>query len=222
MSRKARNIKDLQRRQPSRSPYDRVLIVCEGGKTEPNYFRALTLALRLNTANIEVDGSSGSSPRSVVIYAKKRYNEDLKQNGSGNGFDRVYCVFDQDEHPTYSEALSLIRTDQNNIFYGITSVPCFEFWLLLHFTFTTRPIARTGERSPGDVTKDELKKFLPMYEKGDKDIYTKIKEYTDIAIQRAYKANEAAGKVNTNNPSTLVHTLVEYLRRLMHKYSPTI
>ena len=217
MSREARNIKDLQRRQPSRSPYDRVLIVCERGKTEPNYFRALTLDLRLNTANVEVDGNSGSSPRSVVEYAKKRYKDDLKQNGPDNGFDKLYCVFDRDEHPTYKEALSSIKTDPNNNLCAITSVPCFEFWLLLHFTPTTKPFARTGERSPGDNTRHELKRFLPMYEKGDKDIYKQTKEYTDIAIQRAYKANEAAGKVNTDNPSTLVHTLVEYLRGLMHK-----
>ena len=129
----------------------------------------------------------------------------------------MYCVFDQDEHPTYREALSSIRTLQNHIFYAITSVPCFEFWLILHFTPTTKPFARTGERSPGDNTRHELKRFLPMYEKGAKDIYKQTKEYTDIAIQRAYKAKEAADKVNTDNPSTLVHTLVEYLHGLMHK-----
>lgn len=217
MSRKPRNLKDLQRRQPSRSSYDRVLIVCEGGKTEPNYFRALTVDLQLNTANVEVDGDSGSSPRSVVEYAKKRYKDDSKQNGSDNGFDKVYCVFDQDEHPTYNEALGLIRNSPNNIFYAITSVPCFEFWLLLHFISTTKPIARTGERSPGDNTRYELKKYLPIYEKGDRDIYKQVKEHTVKAIERAYKAKEAADSVNTDNPSTLVHTLVEYLHRLARK-----
>jgi hypothetical protein len=39
--RKAKLAKDLQRRQARRAPYEKVLIVCEGGKTEPNYFTEL-------------------------------------------------------------------------------------------------------------------------------------------------------------------------------------
>lgn len=70
MSRKARTLKELQRSRPKRSSYARVLIVCEGGKTEPNYFQALINELRLNTANVEVDGNSDSSPRSVVTYIR--------------------------------------------------------------------------------------------------------------------------------------------------------
>ena len=35
--RKAKKAKDLARRKSKRAPYDKVLIVCEGEKTEPNY-----------------------------------------------------------------------------------------------------------------------------------------------------------------------------------------
>lgn len=215
MSRKARTIKNLQRSRPKRSPYARVLIVCEGGKTEPNYFQALIDDLQLNTANVEVDGKSGSSPRSVVTYAKKRFRQDLALNGSGNSFDHVYCVFDKDEHPTHGEALNSIRDAKpGNIFQAITSVPCFEFWLLLHFSFTTRPIGRSGSRSPGDNTKDELKNYLPSYDKGDKAIYQQLKANTATAIKNAAKVLEATNAAGTDNPSTLVHTLVEFLQKL--------
>jgi hypothetical protein len=81
MSRKARSFRELERRNPKRSPYDQILIVCEGGKTEPNYFQALIDDLRLNTANVEVDGESGSSPRSVVAHAKARFRQDIQNNG---------------------------------------------------------------------------------------------------------------------------------------------
>lgn len=36
--RRAKKAKDLRRRKARRDPYDKVLIVCEGSKTEPYYF----------------------------------------------------------------------------------------------------------------------------------------------------------------------------------------
>ena len=39
--RKERKAESLRRRRAQKSPYDVVLIVCEGGKTEPNYFAEL-------------------------------------------------------------------------------------------------------------------------------------------------------------------------------------
>ena len=39
--RKARTAELHRRRVARRAPYDRVLIVCEGAKTEPNYFKWL-------------------------------------------------------------------------------------------------------------------------------------------------------------------------------------
>jgi len=39
--RRERRTKDIKRRKSVRAPYDKVLIVCEGEKTEPNYFNDL-------------------------------------------------------------------------------------------------------------------------------------------------------------------------------------
>jgi hypothetical protein len=134
MSHKARSLKDLQRKKPKRSPYDRVLIVCEGKKTEPNYFQALVDDLELNTANVDVDRDADSSPRSIISHAKKRYKDDLRENGRQDCFDRVYCVFDRDEHTTYTEAINSINTaSPSGVFFAITSTPCLEYLLLLHF-----------------------------------------------------------------------------------------
>ncbi|OPY61749.1 MAG: hypothetical protein A4E57_04133 [Syntrophorhabdaceae bacterium PtaU1.Bin034] len=41
--RKAKTARDLARKKATRAPYERVLIVCEGRKTEPYYFSASTL-----------------------------------------------------------------------------------------------------------------------------------------------------------------------------------
>jgi len=68
--RKARNARSFKRKRAKRAPYDMVLIVCEGEKTEPNYFRALVDDLQLNTANIVIAKNiAGSSPRTIVDFA---------------------------------------------------------------------------------------------------------------------------------------------------------
>jgi len=68
-----RGIRDLKRKTAQRSSYDRVLIVCEGEKTEPNYFNELIRDKKLNTANVVVEDSRhGSDPMSVVNCALSR------------------------------------------------------------------------------------------------------------------------------------------------------
>ena len=68
--RKAKKAEALRREAHKREPYDLVLIVCEGGKTEPKYLQELRDAFKLSTANIRIAGDEcGSSPRSVVDYA---------------------------------------------------------------------------------------------------------------------------------------------------------
>lgn len=212
MSRKARNVGNLQRRPPERDPYERILIVSEGSETEPNYFNGIKDDLKLDTAEVEVDGSSGSSPKSVIRHAKKRYDE---AKSKGDTFDHVYCVIDKDEHPTYQEALSEIKDKKPvGVFHVITSVPCFEYWLLLHFIYTTKPYARSENQSQGAHAKHELKKYLPNYEKNSKNIYKQVMLHTDRAINNAVRANDEADKANTDNPSTQVHVLVTKLRDL--------
>ena len=50
--RKAKAADGLERRKAKRESYDKVLIVCEGEKTEPNYFNELINFYKLNTANV--------------------------------------------------------------------------------------------------------------------------------------------------------------------------
>ena len=68
----------LRRPRPSRQPYDRVLVVCEGARTEPLYLKQVLNHYRLSTANIEVLGT-GTDPVSLVNRAKKRAREEVKK-----------------------------------------------------------------------------------------------------------------------------------------------
>jgi len=54
--RKAKKAGDLARSRARRAPYPKVLIVCEGEKTEPYYFKSLKDQYSLNSANVEICG----------------------------------------------------------------------------------------------------------------------------------------------------------------------
>ena len=70
---KERQKKQLERKLSRRASNDRILIVSEGSKTEPNYFSEIRAAYRLHTANVEVRPSElGSAPIQVVQYARDR------------------------------------------------------------------------------------------------------------------------------------------------------
>lgn len=51
---KERQRQQLERKLGRRASYDRILIVSEGSKTEPNYFSDIRSAYRLHTANVEL------------------------------------------------------------------------------------------------------------------------------------------------------------------------
>ncbi len=64
--RRGKSPKDTRRRPASRKERERAMIVAEGSKTEPEYFRRLIGELRLTTASVTITGDGGSAPISVV------------------------------------------------------------------------------------------------------------------------------------------------------------
>ena len=212
--RKARAAKDLTRRKAARAPYEKVLIVCEGQKTEPYYFNDLKDHYGLNSANVEICGDCGSDPLSILTYAKQKYRE---EKDAGDPFDRVYCVFDKDSHGTYDQVLDeAARVKPKDTFFVVTSVPCFEYWLLLHFTYRTKPYAQLPANSPGDQVIRDLKNYIPDYEKCQKGLFTQLIEQLNFAKSNADRALTAARRCGTDNPTTHIHQLVEYLQRIKH------
>lgn len=210
--RREKSSRKPSRNKASREVYKRVLIVCEGTKSEPNYLRDLKTNLQLRTVEVDIDGKSDSSPDRIFEYARNRYLEEKNRNES---YDRVYCVFDKDSHDSYDDTLRAIQSKKpKNLFFAITSVPCFEYWILLHYEYTTRPYNRTERKSPCDCVMDDLLERFPEYEKGAKDVYSHIEGELDFAIANSKRALNSAQQTGTDNPTTLMHELVEYLRDL--------
>lgn len=59
-----------------------------------------------------------------------------------------------------------------------------------------------------------MKKHIPAYSKNNMRIFDTLNARLQIAIQNAEKANESAQKAGTDNPSTKVVDLVNYLLNL--------
>jgi hypothetical protein len=211
--RKARRLETHRREKAKRAPYERILIVCEGKKTEPHYFQGLRLALRLYPANVVIeDRESGLDPKSIVAFAIETFKKD-------KDFDHIFCVFDKDKHISYNAALDKIRAKRlagGATLHAITSVPCFEIWLLLHFTYTTHPFSAAGSDSNCALVIDALdgKGRILGYEKGSKDIFNVLSDKLETAIRNAEKLENFHKTSQTDNPSTKVHELVQYLKGL--------
>ena len=199
--------KRIARHGPKREPYDRVLIVCEGKRTEPTYFRDLVDRYRLSTANVVVIGR-GSDPRSLVKEAKKLRNREIRR---GEKYDEVYCVFDRDQHATFDRACDEARASHVKL---ARSWPCFEFWLRLHFGFSRQPYAKTRGKSAAQSCVDELTRLLPGYSKGAPGIFHQLEDRMERAKADAAQALADAKATGEFNPSTEIHKLVEYMQSL--------
>lgn len=167
------------------------LIVCEGEKTEPNYFRAFKIPSKV----IEVDGA-GADPmtvvdRAIALRAKRKY-------------DQVWCVFDRDSfHPNrFVGAITRARAENISVAY---SNEAFELWYLLHFNYVVAGVPRKAYAKM-------LSGCLGMpYRKNDKRMLTLLAHLQGTAIANARRllANYSPCKPHKDNPSTTVHLLVE-------------
>ena len=215
---KARQAKQLERKQGKRASYDRILIVSEGSKTEPHYLGEIRAHYRLHTANVQVQPSQfGTSPLHVVEYAEHLFvNGDEAKNIQPRAFEQVYAVFDRDDHPSYHNALNKtaalngkMRNDLNKFvsFTAIASVPCFELWLLLHFEDVLAPVHRTE-------VYQRLRQYLPDYDKGQAGHYKQTCPHLVDATQRAEQLAELTTAHNGFEPYTDLHSLVRLLTTL--------
>jgi RloB-like protein len=206
-----RPAKSYRRKESIREPYDVVLIVCEGSKTEPEYLKGLQRTSRLSNANITILPGDGTDPVSIVKHALKLYRQ------ADGAYDQVFCVFDRDGHVNYQQALDQVGKSplgRKGKLVAITSVPCFEFWVLLHFEYTAAPFTAAGGKSACEKVIEKVRAHFPEYQKAMVGVYESLLPRADTAITRAQTLAQHNLETGTSNPATKVHELVTYLRGL--------
>lgn len=208
--RKSKSARTYHRGAPVREPYDAVLIVCEGEKTEPNYFSGLRNAYRLSSANIKIVPSDwGTDPMSVVTFAIEQAN--------GGAYDRTYCVFDRDGHANYEAAIRTVRNSElarAGTLFAVPSWPCFEVWVLLHFAYSTAPYVAAGNLSACAVVMREVQRHFQNYTKGHKNVFDVLAPRIIDAIRHAQNLERHNENAGSSNPATQIHKLVQYLINL--------
>jgi hypothetical protein len=200
----------LKRKQGTRPPYDRVLIVCEGEKTEPNYFDEIRVQLRIPTAHVQIMPSAlGTQPRQVVDYAVEKFGESRE-------FDIVYAVFDRDDHDTYHDGLAqagrlneTLKNDEKKKvpFFAVPSIPCFELWVLIHFI----EIHAFADRH---TIIGRLKTYIADYEKGRRGVFALTASNLNVAMERAVRLREQFSRHNDEDLYTSIDEVVTKLLSL--------
>ena len=202
-----------RRRGPVREPYDVVLIVCEGEKTEPNYLHGLRNTYKLSSVNVRIIPPPGSDPLSIVKFAIRELKRDPE-------YDRAYCVFDRDGHTTFNAAIRRIRQSpfgKSSRLAGITSVPCFEIWLLLHYRYTDAPYSGVGSNSACDLVIRDLRMRFPEYSKAHRSVFADLGSLVSDARRHARRLEAQNAATGANNPATKMHELVDYLIELKRR-----
>ena len=194
-------------RRPSfRDPRPVILIVCEGKKTEPQYFYGLRE--RTKNSRVRIHCLEGAGVPKTVVAEAKRELQDAKrraaaENDDNLAYDAVWCVFDVDEHPHMREA---IQTAHDNGLQLAVSNPCFELWLWLHF-----------KDSPGVIHRHDLQSRLRgVLGEYDKNVHMdEFAPHIELAMTRASRLERDADAADESgrNPTTgvwrLARTIME-------------
>ena len=125
---------DLSRRQGVREIKQSFLIVCEGEKTEPDYFKAF----RMTSATVKAVGQAMNS-MTLVSKAISIREADQKRKKI---YDQCWVVFDKDDFPAKDFNQAIVFAEKNG-FRVAYSNQAFEYWFLLHYNLYTGAIHRS-------------------------------------------------------------------------------
>jgi hypothetical protein len=183
-----------------------ILIVTEGEKTEPDYFRGLRDKIKgITDFNIVVKSANRKCCQGVIDFAISVKDKDP--------YDEVWCVLDvenQENHKAIIKAISL--ADKNKINLCLSN-PSFEIWFLAHFTRTSRSFLHADDviEELNKHWKNELKS---SYSKTSSDHHQKLQDKKLTAIKNAkevYEKDHKNKQRHEKNSSTEVYQLIEKL-----------
>ena len=180
----------------------RILIVCEGEKTEPNYFRKFP-DNPLVFDGIDVQGTGYNT----VSLVKEAVRQKTQADQDGKPFIEVWCVFDKDSFSA-QDFMEAIRLAGDNGIKCAYSIEAFELWYILHFSYCGSALSRTQYKG---MLSERL--GIP-YKKNSAEMYALLEKRQEAAIKNAKRLYESqkALPCHQQNPVTTVFRLVERLR----------
>jgi len=186
-----------ERNVGNRELVKKVLIVCEGARTEPEYFKQFKVSKKCEVVGAGCNTISVVK-RAIFLMNEKEYSE-------------VWCVFDRDsfKKDRVKGALTLARANDIKLAFSNES---FELWYVLHFIYLDTKVSRKDYINilNGHIGKE--------YKKNDSSMYQLLLPRQKEALSRARKLKtdmlHPGMCEHDSYPYTTVFELVERLNAL--------
>jgi len=205
---------DSQSKEGTRELRAFFLIVCEGAKTEPNYFKSFPKMAGNLVFDLTFDGG-GISTTKVLEKALEIRNK------SSQKFDRIWIVFDKDSFPEGHFNKAILDAEKEGL-KTAWSNEAFELWYLLHFVFRNTAMSRDDfQKAIQNQINTQIKLKTGKigsfrYKKNDTEMYKTLLEFGNEtnAMNWAEKLEKtfAGQQFAKYNPCTTVYKLVQELR----------
>lgn len=186
----------------------KIYILCEGADkhSEYAYLGALIkdTPIKGDKVQIELAPTKYNTGRELVEEASKKIDRKFKD------IDEAWVVYDQDGYTLHKETFESAKEKGVKIAFSATA---FEFWILLHYEYTTKQF----QKSEDIIKKLKDKNFID-YAKNSKDVYFLTKEKLPNAKQNAKKIRTEVEKYDGNkkiyerNPYTNLDLLIEEIQ----------
>lgn len=204
----------FQRPVASRRPRSKVVLACEGRKTEPAYFAGIKEYLRDAALEIVILPHDKPDPHNVVERLVDHVRRLRSQKRWTKG-DAAFAILDGEEHwrsagqrTRWDEAVRLAERNQIRL---AVSNPSFELWYLLHF------VEQRAELTAKQATQ-ALRRHIAGYDKSSgyfRELHIDANPpRTPLALAHAAAIQpppDALGAARWSNPSTGVASLVQQL-----------
>jgi hypothetical protein len=191
------------------------LIVCEGEKTEPNYFKSFKTNVKSFIYTINTLGE-GSNTRDLVRRTIRA------RNNSSQEYDSVWAVFDRDSFSPDNFNGAIQLAESNSIKVGWSN-EAFELWYLLHFQYRNTSMSRNEYKKAienaintkiiAESKSKNPKKF--EYKKNSVEMYNILAKYGNqsqaIKSAELLMTNHTCENYAIHNPCTRIHILVKEL-----------
>lgn len=197
-----------RREAGTRKVEKKIYILCEGADkhSEYAYLGALIkdTPIKGDKVQIELAPTKYNTGRELVEQASKKIDKKFKN------IDEAWVVYDQDGYSLHKETFEAAKEKGVKIAFSATA---FEFWILLHYEYTTKQFPKSE-----DIIKELKNKNFIDYAKNSKDVYFLTKEKLPNAKQNAKKIRIEVEKYDGNkklyerNPYTNLDLLIEEIQ----------
>ena len=190
----------------------RILIVCEGEKTEPYYFKEFK---KINNDSFTYEVSAEGKGLNTIAVVEDAIARKQQAELTTTPYDSVWAVFDKDDFPKDRFNNAIYRAKEHGVNVAWSN-EAFELWYLYHFLNRTTAMSRDEYKKAISAAVNKSNNFkckkAYIYEKGIPGNYAIMNKYgsQENAIKWAKKQHRTYvdEKFADHNPCTTVYLLV--------------